>query len=135
LLEMGVEPYVVSAGLAGVIGQRLARKLCLYCRHPYTPSAEVVAGLRPGSPVEGSATYFRAQGCTYCSGGYRGRIGVFQLLTVGDDLRQLIAGSAANAEIIRAAYADGMESLWDDGLAKVEAGMTSLEELHRVVPR
>jgi type II secretory ATPase GspE/PulE/Tfp pilus assembly ATPase PilB-like protein len=135
LLEMGVEPYVVSAGLAGVIGQRLARKLCLYCRHPYTPSAEVVAGLRPGSPVEGSATYFRAQGCTYCSGGYRGRIGVFQLLTVGEDLRQLIAGSAANAEIIRAAYADGMESLWDDGLAKVEAGMTSLEELHRVVPR
>jgi type IV pilus assembly protein PilB len=135
LLEMGVEPYVVSAGLAGVIGQRLARKLCLYCRHPYTPSAEVLAGLRPGSTTEGNATYFRAQGCTYCSGGYRGRIGVFQLLTVGDDLRQLIAGSAANAEIIRAAYADGMESLWDDGLAKVEAGMTSLEELHRVVPR
>jgi type IV pilus assembly protein PilB len=136
LIEMGVEPYVVSAGLAGVIGQRLARKLCLYCRQPYAPSPEVLARLRTGNASGNAApTFFRAEGCTYCSGGYRGRIGVFQLLTIGDDLRQLIAGGAANDAIVRAADASGMTSLWEDGLTKVEAGMTSLEELHRVVPR
>ncbi len=135
LIEMGVEPYVISAGLAGVIGQRLARKLCLYCRQPYTPSPEVLEKLRPPGASGESATFFRAQGCSYCSGGYRGRVGIFQLLTVGDGLRQLIAGGAANDTIVREAYASGMASLWEDGLEKVGAGMTSLEELHRVVPR
>ncbi len=135
LIEMGVEPYVVSAGLAGVMGQRLARKLCLYCRQPYTPSLEVLARLRPGAPPADAPTFFRAGGCTYCSGGYRGRVGIFQLLTVDEPMRQLIARGAANDEIARAATAAGMSSLWDDGLAKVEAGLTSLEELHRVVPR
>ncbi|MGZ8715846.1 MAG: GspE/PulE family protein [Gaiellaceae bacterium] len=135
LIEMGVEPYVVSAGLAGIIGQRLARKLCLYCRQPYTPSAEVLASLGPDSVPGDGATFFHARGCTYCSGGYRGRVGIFQLLTIGDDLRQVIAGGAANDAIVQAARSAGMAPLWEDGLAKVEAGMTSLEELHRVVPR
>jgi type IV pilus assembly protein PilB len=135
LIEMGVEPYVVSAGLAGVIGQRLARKLCLYCRQPYTPTPEVLARLRPDSMRRDGATFFRAGGCSYCSSGYRGRVGIFQLLTVGDELRQLIAAGAPNDAIVRAAQSAGMGSLWDDGIAKVEAGMTSLEELHRVVPR
>jgi type II secretory ATPase GspE/PulE/Tfp pilus assembly ATPase PilB-like protein len=135
LIEMGVEPYVVSAGLAGVMGQRLARKLCLYCRQPYTPSAEVLATLRPDGVPSDGATFFRARGCSYCSSGYRGRVGIFQLLTVGDELRKLIAGGAPNDAIVRAAQSAGMASLWEDGLAKVEAGMTSLEELHRVVPR
>ena len=135
LIEMGVEPYVVSAGLSGVIGQRLARKLCLYCRQPYTPSEDVLARLRPGNVAAASATFFRAGGCTYCSSGYRGRVGIFQLLTIGDDLRHLIAVGASNDAIVLAAQESGMKSLWDDGLEKVEAGLTSLEELHRVVPR
>jgi type IV pilus assembly protein PilB len=135
LIEMGVEPYVISAGLAGVIGQRLARKLCLYCRQPYAPSEDVLERLRPGGAVTAGATFFRANGCAYCSGGYRGRVGVFQLLTIGDDLRQLIASGASNDAIVASAQSSGMASLWEDGVAKVEAGMTSLEELHRVVPR
>jgi type IV pilus assembly protein PilB len=135
LVEMGVEPYVVSAGLAGVMAQRLARRLCLFCREPYVPPPEVLAAVHPDGLVDAGATYFRPRGCTYCTGGYRGRVGIFQLLTVHDDLRTLIAAGASNDAIVHAARDAGMQTLWDDGLAKVEAGMTSLEELHRVVPR
>jgi type IV pilus assembly protein PilB len=132
LVEMGVEHYVVSAALAGVIAQRLARRLCLYCREPYVPSEELLESLGfAGEP----STFFRATGCPYCSGGYRGRIGVFQLLTIDDRLRAGIAAGCSHDELVRGATAAGLASLWDDGLAKVAAGLISVEELHRVVLR
>jgi type II secretory ATPase GspE/PulE/Tfp pilus assembly ATPase PilB-like protein len=134
LAEMGVEPYVVSAALSGVIAQRLARRLCLYCREPYTPSDALLEAIGAPSPDE-SRTYFRAAGCEHCTGGYRGRIGVFQLLKIDDELRPLLAEGAAVEAIVAAAGASGMASLWQDGLAKVEAGLISVEELTRVVPR
>ncbi len=130
LIEMGLEPYVVSAALAGVLGQRLARRLCLYCRESYEPSQDVLEQI--GS-VREDAHFFRAVGCPYCSGGYRGRVGIFQLLTIGEHLRSLIASGAPAEELYAAAEEAGMASLWADGLAKVEAGSISLEELRRVV--
>jgi type IV pilus assembly protein PilB len=134
LVEMGVEHYVVSAALAGVIAQRLARRLCLYCREAYAPAGDLLASL--GLPVDGSPrTFFHATGCQHCTGGYRGRIGIFQFLIVDDALRALIASGVSHDEIERAATAAGMGSLWSDGLSKVEAGSISVEELHRVVPR
>ncbi len=134
LVEMGVEHYVVSAALAGVIAQRLARRLCLYCREPYEPAGDLVRSL--GLPVDDrTRTFFHATGCVHCTGGYRGRIGIFQFLVVDDALRALIASGASHAEIEHAATAAGMGSLWADGIAKVEAGSISVEELHRVVPR
>jgi type II secretory ATPase GspE/PulE/Tfp pilus assembly ATPase PilB-like protein len=134
LVEMGVEHYVVSAALAGVIAQRLARRLCLYCREAYEPSDDLLQSL--GLPVDsGPRTFFHATGCAHCTAGYRGRIGVFQFLIVDDLLRGLIAAGASYEEIVRAASAGGMGSLWSDGLGKVEAGLISVEELHRVVPR
>jgi type IV pilus assembly protein PilB len=132
LAEMGVERYVISAGLSGVIGQRLARRLCLYCREAYEPSPEILESI--GSTNE-DAVFFRATGCRYCSAGYHGRVGVFQLLTMNERLRGLVAGGATHEELTAAAYESGMTTLWADGLAKVEAGVISLEELHRVVPR
>jgi len=132
LIEMGVEPYVVSAGLAGVLGQRLARRLCLFCREPYTPSQKVCDEI--GCTQE-EPHFFRAVGCRYCSGGYRGRVGVFQLLTIDEELRSMIASGASYDQLCVGARNAGMESLWDDGLAKVEAGSISLEELRRVVSR
>ena len=121
LAEMGVERYVIAAGVAGVIAQRLARRLCLYCREPYDE--------------EGGATYFRPHGCAHCNGGHHGRIGIFQLLTFDARLRELVAAGASHDELTAAAAETGMNTLWSDGLAKVEAGLISLEELHRVVPR
>jgi type IV pilus assembly protein PilB len=120
LTEMGVERYVIAAGLSGVLAQRLARRLCLYCREPYDHDGR---------------TLFRAHGCRWCAGGHHGRIGIFQLMTMDDRLRELVAAGAAH-EVIAAAAADaGVQPLWTDGMNKVEAGIISLEELHRVVPR
>jgi type IV pilus assembly protein PilB len=119
LSEMGVERYVAAAGVAGVIAQRLARRLCLYCREPYE---------------QDGATYFRAHGCGHCTGGHHGRIGVFQLLTLDAQLRELVAQGASHDALTDAAAETGMDTLWSDGMAKVEAGLISLEELHRVVP-
>jgi type II secretory ATPase GspE/PulE/Tfp pilus assembly ATPase PilB-like protein len=131
LIEMGVEPYVVSAGLVGVLGQRLARRLCLYCREAYEPTQDVLDEI--GS-VSTDARFFRAGSCRYCSGGYRGRVGIFQLLTIDERLRSLIASRASHEVIAVAANESGLAPLWADGLAKVEAGSISLEELRRVVP-
>jgi type IV pilus assembly protein PilB len=120
LAEMGVERYVIAAGISGVIAQRLARRLCLYCREPYDHE---------------DGTAFRARGCPWCIGGHFGRVGIFQLLTMDATLRALVADGASHDTIAAAAAAAGTQPLWADGLAKVASGQISLEELHRVVPR
>jgi len=120
LVEMGVEHYVVSAALSGVIAQRLARRLCLYCREAY--ERPVICSSRSGLPLDsGPRTFFHATGCQHCTGGYRGRIGIFQFLIVNDGLRALIASGASHEEIARAATESGMGSLWTDGVRKIEA--------------
>jgi type IV pilus assembly protein PilB len=134
LAEMGVERYVLSAGLSGVLGQRLARRLCLFCREPYRPAPDVLELLYPDGHAGEDTVFFRSIGCPYCNSGYRGRVGIFQLLTIDEQLRALIAGGASHESLAAAAEAGGMSSMRSDGLAKVEAGIISLEELHRVVP-
>src|SRR5581483_8967886 len=93
LLEMGVERYIVSAGLAGVLAQRLARRLCLYCREPYAPAQDV---LEHAGCTDPHATFFRAVGCRYCSGGHYGRIGIFQLMVLDDELRALVSAGGTH---------------------------------------
>jgi type II secretory ATPase GspE/PulE/Tfp pilus assembly ATPase PilB-like protein len=135
LTEMGVEPYIVASGLSAVIAQRLARRLCPHCREPYQPSAEILAALGPeaAAACEQAQTFYRPRGCARCSIGYSGRVGIFQLLRMSEELRRLTAACAPQSEIERAAAADGTSSLWADGLAKAAAGITSLDELVRVL--
>ena len=123
--------------LLPVLAQRLARKLCTNCCEMYVPTVDelVAARLAPESAQarEGMVLY-RKVGCPRCNRtGYKGRIGVFQLLIVNDEIEALAARSAPREEIERAAAAAGMRSLWDDGIAKAAAGLTSIEELARVV--
>ena len=137
LNEMGVEPYLTGSAVSAVLAQRLARKLCTNCCEMYVPTVEelVAARLAPESAQarEGMVLY-RKVGCPRCSRtGYKGRIGVFQLLVVNDEIEALASRSAPREEIERAAAAGGMRSLWDDGIAKAAAGLTSIEELARVV--
>jgi general secretion pathway protein E len=116
LIDMGVEPFLLSSSLLGVAAQRLVRKLCLQCREP--------------DPVAGG---WRAVGCSACNKtGYSGRTGVYELLTIDDSIRALIHRSAAEAEVRASALARGMQSMRDDGRRWVEQGITSQDEVIRV---
>jgi type IV pilus assembly protein PilB len=136
LNEMGVEPFLTGSAVTAVLAQRLARKLCTHCCEMYTPSIDelIKAKVSPevAAMTDGMALY-RKRGCPRCNqSGYRGRIGVFQLMTMNEELETLAASKASREDIEREAMSNGMRTLWDDGLAKVAAGLTSVEELTRV---
>jgi type IV pilus assembly protein PilB len=136
LHEMGVEPFVSAAAVSGVLAQRLARKLCRHCAEPYQVSAEQLLAHRVGrelAQAADGATLYRKAGCARCAQtGYRGRIGIFQYMPMNDELEELTSGKASRDALAAAAVRAGMRSLWDDGVDKVLAGATSLEELARV---
>ncbi|MDR7520305.1 MAG: type II secretion system ATPase GspE [Armatimonadota bacterium] len=132
LVDMGIEPFLVSSSLVGVVAQRLVRVLCERCREPYDPSPEVLTTL--GVTAAGHGTFYRPAGCAACSHtGYKGRVGIFEILTVDDSIKALMVRHATDREIRTAARSAGMRTLQEDGLAKVDAGTTSLEEILRTV--
>ncbi|HEY0417286.1 MAG TPA: GspE/PulE family protein [Gaiellaceae bacterium] len=136
LNEMGVEPFITGAAVSAVLAQRLARKLCEHCAEPYTPTPEELRALHISDQrveeLEGKV-FHRKHGCPRCGNtGYRGRIGVFQLLEMSPRLEQLASEKASRDVIAAAARDEGMGTMWEDGIAKVEAGTTTAEELARV---
>jgi type IV pilus assembly protein PilB len=137
LNEMGVEPFLTGSAVSAVLAQRLARKLCPHCCEMYSPSVDELLRNRLSPEVAAAsdgAAFYRKRGCPRCSQtGYRGRIGIYQLLVMTENLESLAVSRASREEIERAAMEGGMRTLWDDGLAKVAAGITSIEELSRVL--
>jgi type IV pilus assembly protein PilB len=134
LNEMGVEPFLTGAAVTGVLAQRLARRLCEHCKELYTPNKQELDAARvPEELRHGKTELFRRNGCVRCrQTGYRGRIGVFQLLEMNEELSTLAAQKASHEHLERAALDGGMTTLWGDGIEKVVGGLTSLEELARV---
>jgi type IV pilus assembly protein PilB len=134
LVDMGVEPFLVSASLTGVLAQRLARKICPSCKEPYKPPAEALARLGFDSEKHKDVTFYRGKGCDACRyTGYSKRIGIFELMTVNGEIRDLIVKRAPLSEVRAAARAAGMKSLKEDGMTKVLEGITTIEEVMRVV--
>ncbi len=135
--EMGVEPFLTGAAVSAVLAQRLARKLCAHCCEAYQPTHAELVEARVSAHVLAAAdgaVFYRKRGCPRCNHtGYRGRIGIFQLLRMSEDVASLAVQRASRDEIARAAMESGMRSLWDDGLEKVASGLTSVEELARVL--
>jgi general secretion pathway protein E len=130
MVDMGVEAYLVASSLVAVLAQRLVRVLCKDCREAYTPTTEALAeiGIRPAEEVQA----FRAVGCGQChSTGYRGRIGIFELMLVDDAVRTLVTQSIDAKTIKRTAVERGMNTLRADGAQKVLDGVTSIEEVLR----
>jgi len=134
LADIGAEPFVIASALVGVVAQRLVRRLCVHCRRQYTPPADVLRSMNITEADAASIPFYKAVGCDHCNHtGYRGRIGIYEVMRVTDKVRRLIAARATEDQIRDAAVSTGMVTLGEDGLAKVKSGVTTPEELLRVV--
>jgi general secretion pathway protein E len=126
---MGVEPFLLSSSMLGILAQRLVRCLCSVCREAYAPSPTELALLEGANP----AVLYRPVGCAACTHtGYHRRTGIYELMRVDEGLRHLIHDRVAEQELRAYALQHGMHSLRQDGLRLVTSGVTSLEELLRV---
>jgi len=135
LIEIGVEPFLVGSSVACVLAQRLVRRLCDHCRASYTPTAEDLAAAHfAPSDMPAGGVLYRPDGCAHCAQiGFRGRIAVHEVMTMNEELEQLTVSGAAASQVASAARATGMITLRADGLAKAALGVTSVEEILRVV--
>ncbi|MGH6879707.1 MAG: GspE/PulE family protein [Hypericibacter sp.] len=134
LLDMGVQDFLLASTLNGAIAQRLVRKLCCHCREPYVPLPELCLqlGLRRYAGSQ-DITLYRPKGCVECHGtGFFGRTSVFEILVITDAVRRLILQRAEAHDLQRAAVHEGMHSMYDDGMAKAVAGITTIEEVLQV---
>ncbi len=131
LVDMGIEPYLVTSSLEMVVAQRLVRLICPDCREPFTP--DDMNAFRSQFGAEAPETLYRGRGCRQCQGsGYRGRSGIFEMMLISDAIRSLVLERAPSTEIRRQAAREGMKCLREDGWRLVQSGRTTLEELLRV---
>lgn len=135
LIEMGVEPFLVTSAMDAVLAQRLCRRLCERCKEPYDPTREALLENRfPIGEDEDAPTLYRAVGCSHCSKtGYRGRMALHEVMPASEEIERLAVERRASDEIRKVAIDQGMIELWNDGMAKVRMGRTSIEEIQRVV--
>jgi type II secretory ATPase GspE/PulE/Tfp pilus assembly ATPase PilB-like protein len=137
LLDLGVEPFMLSSAISAILGQRLVRLLCETCKEPYKPKPEFLK--KAGLPADKVDVFYRPpkepeQVCPTCGGtGYMGRTGIFELLVINDEMREMIRANPSANAIKAEARKLGMIYLQEDGLRQVIQGRTSIEELLRVV--
>jgi type IV pilus assembly protein PilB len=130
LIDMGVEPFLISASLEAVLGQRLIRRICSACRQPYEPSESVLTQLGLTPQEIGDKSFYYGGGCDVCNNtGYRGRKGIYELLDITDPLRQLINERAPSVVMKQKAIELGMDTLRQDGLRSIYLGETTIEEV------
>ena len=131
LLDLGVESFLLSSTIRGILAQRLVRVICPYCKEKDDSATLPEDAI--SSIIDAQSELYRGKGCEKCAfTGYRGRSGIFELLVVNDDLRRLILKNADANELRQMAKKDGMKTILEDGIAKVRAGMTTLSEVFRV---
>jgi len=134
LFDLGVQPFLIASSLVGIIAQRLLRRPCPSCAVPQSPSAEVVEKLGGRSQLPADGRWVAGQGCEQCGqSGLKGRIAVHEILEINDEARELISIRAAEHAVRKAGRRAGMRTLFEDGIAKAAQGLTTLEEVIRVV--
>lgn len=134
LIDLGVEPFLISSAVIGVIAQRLVRVICPRCKEEYQPPSSAVSRLGFDVHEGRTVTFYRGAGCPHCAGkGYRGRIGVYELMMMDDEIRELTLRKSSSMEIKEAAVRHGMTTLKDDVMEKIVVGVTTLEEALRVI--
>ncbi|MFH1778236.1 MAG: ATPase, T2SS/T4P/T4SS family [Candidatus Omnitrophota bacterium] len=133
LIDMGIEPFLIASSLEAVIAQRLMRTICAQCREEYTPPVLVLKELGILAEEAHSRKFYHGRGCNLCfNSGYRGRIGIFELLSVDRKMRELITNKSPLSELKNAAIENGMKPLRDDAISKVYEGKTTFEEVLRI---
>ena len=136
LTEMGIEPFLTASAVDCVLAQRLARRLCTHCKEPYTATREMLRknDFPPEVLDRDDVTLYRARGCSRCNNtGYKGRLGLYEVMIVSEAVRRLTVERKSADEISRVAEAEGMKTLREDGIDKVLQGLTSVEEIARVI--
>ena len=130
LVDMGLEPFLISASLEGILGQRLLRRICRHCRTAYEPDQNVVSMLQVDPLEIAEKQFFYGKGCSECNKtGYKGRQGLFELMMVNDAIRELITKKAPTLVLKQKAIENGMRTLRDDGLRCIFDGLTTIEEV------
>ncbi|MDQ2799120.1 MAG: GspE/PulE family protein [Armatimonadota bacterium] len=136
LMDMGVEPFLIASSIAGVLAQRLLRTICVKCKEQYVPPRDAIKRLGMNLDIldKGEVTFYRGRGCDHCKGsGYKGRVGVYELMPITEKVRELILARASSYAIREAAVEAGMRTLKDDAMEKILLGITTLEESLRVI--
>lgn len=132
-IDFGVEPFLVSSSLVGVMSQRLVRRNCPDCKAEYTPPAELLARFNFDAKARRKAKFFKGRGCLQCrQTGYRGRVPIYELMSVHDEIARLIVSRASLSHLKEIARADGMTTLHESGFRKALDGVTTVEEVMRV---
>ena len=133
-LDMGAEGFLVASTVNLVIAQRLVRKICSNCIEKYAPSQDVLNYLKTYTHIDTGTTFYRGKGCPECGNrGYKGRVGVYELLEVNEEIRELVIKRVSAEEIMQAGVKNGMLPLFQDGLNKASGGITTIEEVLRVI--
>ncbi len=129
LIDMGIEPFLIASSVIGILAQRLVRVICSKCKEKYQPSEEIIKDLGLSQKIE----LFRGKGCMHCRNtGFTGRLGIFELLTVTEEIKNMVTAKRSANEIKKKALEQGMRVLRDDGMEKVKSGITTAEEALRV---
>lgn len=129
LLDMGIEPFLIASSVIGILAQRLVRVICPKCREKYLPAQEVLGDFKLQQKME----FFRGRGCNNCRNtGYLGRIGIFELLIMNDEIKNMVTAKTPAKEIQKKAISLGMRTLFEDGIEKIRNGSTTAEEVLRV---
>jgi type II secretory ATPase GspE/PulE/Tfp pilus assembly ATPase PilB-like protein len=131
-LDLGLKPYVIASALEAIIAQRLVRRICNHCREPEEVSPDDLRLLGPQFMEEGRH-YYRGRGCNHCHKGYKGRLGIHEVLLMNLALRDAITEGVGASQLLEIARARGMQTLLDDALLKLNQGLTSVEEVLRLL--
>jgi type IV pilus assembly protein PilB len=134
LRNLGIPSYMIASSLNGVVAQRLVRRICEHCKKPYTPTEEELTKIRLRGKDPSSMKLFRGAGCAFCNHtGYRGRIGVFEVLRIDPTIRDIITKEGTEEAILKVGLDSGMRYMSEDGIDKINRGITTIEELFRVI--
>jgi type IV pilus assembly protein PilB len=130
LIDIGVKPFLVSTSLRAVMAQRLVRKICKHCKRPYVADAKEIRSLNINPAQAANATFAKGDGCADCNAtGYRGRMGIFEIFVVNDEIQKMIYENVGTARLREKGRSLGMRTMREDGARKVTAGLTTIEEV------